>query len=84
MNDSVSLGAEVRHASGGGLTFKQGGLLLAVLLFVLSDLFLNNFACFIPGAVVGREPTDVGYLVQATMGVIFYAVILYLCDEGVL
>jgi len=84
---SVSLESEVRHArsgSGGNLSLKQGGLLFAILLFVMSDLFINNFASYIPGAVSGREATDLGYVVQAIMGVFLYATVLYLNDEGVL
>lgn len=86
--DSVRLDSEVRRAGGrpatGGLNWKQGLLLFTIVLFVMSDLFLNNFASFIPGAVEGREASDLGYLIQALCAVMLYAGVLYLCDEGVL
>jgi hypothetical protein len=85
--DSVTLDSEVRRASGqsgGELNWKRGLLLFVVVLFVMSDLFLNNFASFIPGAVEGREASDVGYLIQAVSAVMLYAGVMYLCDHGVL
>lgn len=85
--ESVKSSAPSKKARGrcrGALGWKQGLLLFAILLFAMSDLFVNSCVSYIPGAVAGRVPTDTGYLVQAVAAVVLYATTLYLIDEDVL
>jgi hypothetical protein len=86
--DSVSLKDAVKAskqaAPAGNLTWMRGILLFAIFMFVVSDIFVNNVASFIPRAVDGREPTEVGTVVQGVCLVLFYAVAIHLLNQGIL
>lgn len=86
--DSVTLKDAVKAsktgAPAGNLTWMRGILLFAIFLFVVSDIFVNNVASFVPRAVDGREPTEVGTVVQGVCLVLFYAVAIHLLNQGIL
>lgn len=69
--------------SGGGFGWKRALLLFLLFLFVMSDIFVNNFVSLVPGATNGREATDCGYIVQGICLVLLYSVGLKLVDLGV-
>lgn len=86
MTDSVSIEEVAKSARGSssGVNWKQGLLLFVILLFVFSDIFTNNIVSYIPGTVEGREITEKGKIMLCAMAVILYALVMYLCDKGVL
>jgi len=59
--------------------------LFLIFIFVVSDVFTNNvIAGFGDKAVRCRTPTSWGIILQGIFLVIFYALAIYLAEQGVL
>ena len=59
-------------------------ILFVLFLFVVSDVFTSCVISGFSGAVSGRAPTSYGVAVQGVFLVLFYNLVLYLIDGGLI
>jgi hypothetical protein len=59
-------------------------VLFVLFIFVVSDVFTSCVISGFGGAVSGRTPTSYGIAVQGVFLVLFYNLVLYLIDGGLI
>jgi hypothetical protein len=86
-SDSVSLdklvGKKRKPACGSFANVKVIVALFLIFVFVSSDIFTNHVVSGFPGAVNQRSPSSYGIAVQATFLVLFYILVTYMVENGI-
>lgn len=89
MEDSTSIEDEVHEVKKhdrkcGGLGWPRLLLLFVLFMVVCSDYFVNTVLSSVPGATMGRDPTNKGVIVQGLALVVGYVVVINMAQGNIL